>query len=250
MTRSTDTCYLLIDIGNSRLKWTLAYGTTLEVSRAVTYKTTTDTQASLSLAWHNLPIPALIGLSCVGSKTIKQQIQSLCQQLWPNTPITQPQSVATFGTLYNAYPEPQRLGIDRWLALIAAQQLFPNGACVVDCGTALTIDVMNNQGQHLGGLISPGLQLMRQALAMGTAALPLADYNQSPDLANATHPAINSGTLLAAAGFIETAVQRYALDYPLLLCGGDAALLMPLLHYQAMLVPDLVLKGLLIAILE
>jgi type III pantothenate kinase len=91
---------------------------------------------------------------------------------------------------------------------------------------------------------------MRQSLASGTAALPFAAHNQPPHLANATVNAIDSGTLLAAAGLIEAAMRRYAADYRLLLCGGDAPLLAQVIDCPAVIDMDLVLKGLLIATKE
>ena len=81
----------------------------------------------------------------------------------------------------NAYAEPARLGIDRWAAIIAAYHRFPEGACVVDCGTACTFDLVDAGGRHRGGYILPGLSAMEGAV-LGETAIEGLGMPRTPDM--------------------------------------------------------------------
>ena len=75
--------------------------------------------------------------------------------------------------LRNGYEQPQQMGVDRWVAMLAAWERHHAAACIVDCGTAITLDVVSESGHHLGGVIAPGISLMHEALASRTAQLPV-----------------------------------------------------------------------------
>ncbi len=153
----------------------------------------------------------------------------------------------------NAYADPQRLGADRWHALIGARARVRQGAiAVVNAGTATTVDGLDETGNFIGGVIAPGLSLMRASLAAGTARLPVAEGHYAAHPAN-TDDAIRTGILEAQLGLIERRVQRIreiaggALH--LVLSGGAAGQLAPLLRDQPalgtiVLEPDVVLRGL------
>jgi type III pantothenate kinase len=149
------------------------------------------------------------------------------------------------------YPEPARLGADRWAALLGARGLSDGACLVVDAGSALTIDAMAPGGRHLGGWILPGLGMMVGALLGQTGDLAALHQASRPcgsaDFPCDTGPAIDEGARLAAAGAVRLARQRLELrcrePARLFLAGGDAdalAVLMPGVE----LVPDLVLRGL------
>ncbi len=146
-----------------------------------------------------------------------------------------------------AYAEPQRLGVDRYLAMLAARQRSRAGALVVLVGTAMTIDALAPDGHHLGGLILPSPARMRAALSRDAAHLPV-DGGSLVDFAGNTRDALHSGCLLAAISLLERSVARLRAEYcsgiPLLLAGGGAAELAAALAVPADLVPDLVLEGL------
>lgn len=151
----------------------------------------------------------------------------------------------------NGYSEPHKLGPDRWAALIAAHHAQLGATCIVDCGTALTIDVLTADGKHLGGLIMPGLNLMRSALFFHTHALPckmnLETETDIASLARDTQAGIRSGTLYAVVATIERVIADIASDRKLrtrVITGGDAEHIAPRLagHYRHE--PDLVLQGL------
>ena len=152
----------------------------------------------------------------------------------------------------NSYLRPDRLGVDRWLAMIAARRTLPGTAvCVVDCGTAITVDVVDAAGQHRGGLIAPGLIAMCSALTRDTAAIGAMPQDAAaPEvwLATDTQSGVLAGARLAAAAFIDrvmTDAQRQ-LNAPVsgLITGGDAPVLLPLLRIPLRHEPYLVLDGL------
>jgi type III pantothenate kinase len=143
----------------------------------------------------------------------------------------------------NAYRQPEKLGVDRWLALVAARQdLQP--VCVVDCGTAITLDLLDGEGQHLGGLICPGLTLMKQALSDGTQALAFDGREFALKPADFTEAAIDSGTLFAAIGLVEAVLARQPEGFKIILTGGDALRIAGGLKLRHQVDDALVLRGL------
>ncbi len=143
------------------------------------------------------------------------------------------------------YAEPAQLGADRWAALIGARALHPGACLVVTAGTATTIDTLDAAGVFQGGLILPGIQLMRKSLAANTAQLPLAHgvYTATP---RNTADAIASGCLVAQIGAIERAFRAIAAE-PGALCllsGGGAPALAEHLEIPCKYVKNLVLRGL------
>lgn len=151
----------------------------------------------------------------------------------------------------NAYPESHRLGADRWAGLIGAHARGYKAACVVDAGSALTIDGLIS-GRHIGGLIAPGIGLMRSSLFSETGNLRVLSEEPleggTSMFANDTHESIVRGTLLAAASLIqrsrEEMARRVGKSPALLLSGGDAEALLPLLDEYVEYLPHLTLEGL------
>lgn len=152
--------------------------------------------------------------------------------------------------LKNGYNQPAQLGVDRWLAMLAAWVRKARPFVLVSAGTAVTLDVVDQSGQHLGGLIMPGLELMRQSLFKHTVAIAecAADRAFEHILQKNTAAAVSSGTVLAIAGMIETTMHRLNSDnFDLLLTGGAAGQLSAALDEPCTVVADLVLGGLQIA---
>ena len=149
---------------------------------------------------------------------------------------------AGFGVM-NSYDEPHRMGVDRWMALIAAWSSCPEALLVFDAGTALTCDVVAASGQHLGGFIIPGTQLMELALRRDTKRI-LYDDSQPPSLepGMATASCVSSGIWMALVGAISALQQRYP-DHRSILTGGDGQALIDL-GIAAEWRPHLVLEGL------
>lgn len=238
---------LLIDIGNSRLKWASEQAGQISSTYALDYRQDQAYQ-SLEQQWQTLPRPNKLAIACVGAVQQITAIEVLANGLWPAIEISVPKSSATFGSVINAYPQPEKLGVDRWLALLAAHHYYPGNSCIIDCGTAITLDFIDSQGQHRGGLISPGLLLMKKALAQNTAALDLNQQTQVLGLADNTISAIDSGTFLAAIGLIEAAIKRYQPVEQVIITGGDADLIEQYLSMNLISDQALVLKGLLVSI--
>jgi type III pantothenate kinase len=234
---------LLIDIGNSRFKW-LDVQENPDFSRIQSVENAGVTIELLILSWQALNKPEQIVIASVASNRLAETAAQAANRLWPMVDIVYAKSQAAEFGVTNAYAQPEKLGVDRWLAMIAAYQRYPVGFCVVDCGTAITLDVVDAAGRHQGGLIAPGLQLMLQSLASGTANLTVGIDACQPGLANHTSAAIYSGTLMAAAGFIEHACARHASGLPLLVTGGDADTVMRRLRISAVHEPALVFQGL------
>ena len=234
---------LLLDVGNTRLKWcTEAQGSFSDVY-GCDYRQT-DCMLELQQCWDAMPMPDSIAIASVSQPAVVAQLIRLLQAIWSvSKPIIAQTSQAAFGVT-NAYSQPEKLGVDRWLALLAAHTYYSGPACVVDCGTAITVDAIKDDGMHLGGLICPGLQLMRQALASNTADLSLSDRQGEVYLALDTQTAIANGSTIAAMGLIEQVLSQLGNDYRLILTGGDAQFMATLLSRSLVLDSALVLKGL------
>lgn len=236
---------LLLDIGNTRLKWACTSDDFVSQINYL-YHQQVDLEASLLTAWHKLAKPTMLAISCVSNAALVDKITKLAQQLWPDVPIYQARSVRHCLGVTNGYEQAEKLGIDRWLALIAARQMSRQPTWVIDCGTAITLDFISAAGVHLGGLISPGLALMRQALASGTAQLGLSSEKFPLGLADHTQAAIYSGSLYAAIGLIEKTIRtENQNNSKILLTGGDAELIAAELVLNVEVQTDLVLRGLL-----
>jgi len=164
--------------------------------------------------------------------------------VWPDILIKPIQSTPSLCGVKNSYDSPELLGVDRWLALVAAYSYYATAVCVVDCGTAITLDVVDGQGQHLGGAIMPGLTLMKSVLSTGTAALSFCEQTHPIGLSHYTEAAIYNGSLNALAGFIAAGKLDSTL---LILTGGDAQFVEEHLQLGAIIDEKLVMKGLLLA---
>lgn len=234
---------LLIDIGNSRLKWATDVEGVLFVGGVVDYRAPTFIE-DLRQVWHFSSPPRQIALASVANDAVLRAVLDLCRQYWPDVTPQLARSSARAHGVSNAYQQPEKLGVDRWLAMLAAYHDVTDECCVVDCGTAITLDVVSKTGQHLGGLIAPGLRMMSKALVADTALLNEAPTPSPMMLGKVTGQAIANGTLLSVVGLIEATVARWAPNTRLILTGGDAETVMAALSLDASLDRLLVFKGL------
>ena len=239
---------LTIDAGNSRIKWGMADANGW--LRRAWIETTAA--ASLRDALNGLPAPAHIVVSNVAGDAVRAAItQALA--MYATAPVWV-QGCAQQCGVKSSYADPAQLGADRWAALIAARHLYKRACVVVNAGTTMTVDALSGEGVFLGGIIVPGLDLMRQALDTGTAQLrlqPGAFYYFPDNTADAIMSgAVNAlcGVIERMRGYMEEAGQRGEGDQnggPLvLLSGGAAALIKPRLNVRVELVDNLVLEGL------
>ena len=153
------------------------------------------------------------------------------------------------GGLTIQYKDVGRLGVDRWLGMLAALRSAPKGFIMVDSGTAITIDVVNASGVHLGGYIVPGLKLMRRSLELNTK-IRLGGGLHADDFAlgQSTDDAVYNGTSMMAVGLIEEVKHQHP-DLSVFLAGGDAETLAKSLRFVGWEIKsDLVLNGFCIAL--
>jgi len=231
---------LEIDIGNTRVKWR-----TRDAGGAVA-QGHCDRRGP---DWPcGLPQDGVdrVRVANVGGPAAAEQLTAWAQSRWGLTP-GYARSVAAQAGVVNGYREPGRLGVDRWLALLATWRELQGGAVVVSAGTALTVDVLQDSGRHGGGYIVPGLRLMRDALIAGTSGVrPEADTVASLAPGRSTTEAVLHGCTAMAVALIEKARRDVAI--PVVVSGGNAAALAPWLAGRVLQRPDLVLDGLAIAL--
>jgi type III pantothenate kinase len=239
---------LLIDMGNTRLKWATCNPLDMVIGSSIP-NAEINPNALIQL-WQTTPSPEHIVISCVSANRLFDLVVSAINKLWPGSAILRAKSMASALGVVNAYPEPENLGIDRWLGMVASFYRYRKAFCLVGCGTAITVDVVDDSGKHLGGLISPGLRLMKAALANNTANLGLDETIYSFGLAKNTAAAIHNGTLSAACGLIERTLINLPDNLQLILTGGDADLIAIHLAKSARIEPDLVLRGLALTLQE
>lgn len=226
---------LCLDAGNTRLKFGLREGAGWRVQGALDY-------AEIDRLAQRLPAaPARIVACNVAGDAVRSRIEALSSGL--RVPLDWLTSSAVACGISNGYDKPQQLGADRWAALIGARALQAEACVVVVAGTATTIDVLDDQGRFLGGLILPGLALMRDALAQNTAGLPKA-RGRYRALATNTDDAIVSGALHATLGAIERVRTSQESGLACLLSGGAAVELVPQMKRPYRVIDNLVLEGL------
>ncbi|WP_440997077.1 type III pantothenate kinase [Arhodomonas sp. SL1] len=237
---------MLFDCGNSRCKWAVADGIRI-LSRGVISGTGAEFTRHLRLAADDVPQPMEAAVVSVAGPDHVAAIETFCRQQW-GLPLRQVVTPSRGGGIRVAYPEPHTLGTDRWAAMAGAATNGQLPAFVVDCGTAVTIDVVDASGDHEGGLIVPGLSAMRRSLSRGTHALPPVADGPMPLLASNTPDAIRAGTLRGLAAMIDGLYREVVAsrdsDLQPLLTGGDADTLVAYMATPFTVMPDLVLHGL------
>lgn len=229
---------LLIDAGNTRIKWALTDGGDRSDSGALP----TGQAGELSQLLANYSAVQQIWASNVAGEDAARHIRDFAAALQAELHFIVAQK--TQCGVRNNYHNASQLGSDRWAALIAAWRLAGRRCLVVNSGTATTIDSLSATGEFIGGLILPGVELMQRSLQAATAGL------ESKPGAYAAFPlntadAMFSGAIQACCGAIE---RQYALlddnGAPVVLSGGMAAQLQEHLNLPLQIVDNLVLHGL------
>lgn len=236
---------LLIDIGNTSLKWSWLTETGLSQVERVAHAGLDS--GFPEACWRDETPPSHVLIANVASIQLEKLICEWIKITWAIEPKVVGVTATALGVI-NAYSDPGRLGVDRWLALIAVHQQMSGDVCIVDCGTAITVDVIDNQGRHQGGLIMPGFNLMREALLDKTQILRTESTQATELLGTDTAGCIVSAALNSAAALVErvitvTAKQR-GVRPCLVLTGSDAERLSGALHSSYEIIPDLVMRGL------
>ena len=228
---------LCVDCGNTRLKWGLHRDGAWLAQGALPL-------AEAESVDEVLPERPEKAIACnVAGPAMAQALVLAADRL--HAPLAWVHAHARQCGVTNRYQQPSQLGADRWAALIGARSLHQGPCLVVGAGTATTVDLLDRDGVFQGGLILPGLTLMRNALAANTAGLP--DAAGTPqDFPRNTADAIASGCLEATLGAIERFFRRLPeeADALCLLSGGAAGELASGLALPHRIVDNLVLEGL------
>jgi len=241
------TTTLLVDVGNSRLKWTLLQGGARGVLHSEPYSPGRVPDL-LGKAWPANPVPGRILIASVASGEINGELRRWIEATWKISPDFI-QSEAQYLGVTNGYRQPERLGVDRWLALIAAYHHCRGPVGIVDAGTAVTIDLVDRLGIHQGGWILPGLALYPRCLRANTAIPDFGELAPTLTFGAGTAEAIANGGLAAVAGAIETAARIASTQETLrgirwVLTGGDADRLASMISLDFEIIGELVMDGL------
>jgi type III pantothenate kinase len=241
---------LVIDVGNTRLKWAWLTHTGLSDQQAVVHR---DAKAGLwtTALFETTQRPSRILVSNVAGPDMAKTLAKLAKKTF-HVEIEFITATQEYHGLTNGYLDPTLLGADRWLALIGAWTKAKGALCVVDAGTAVKVDSVDARGQHLGGLIAPGIHMMREALMNKTSDIAKAAYSSTPSLAgvlaNNTVGAVSRGAVFALAGMADRAaevIEQSTGRVPrLFITGGDAGMITGTMRNHGEIVPDLVLQGL------
>ena len=234
---------LCLDCGNSRLKWGMFDDAAPQPHWLTQGALPLADIAQLPHAITTLPPPERMIACNVASNEVHILLEKNAGII--DAPLIWSKSCAAQCGVTNGYDQPSQLGADRWAALIGARQLHSDACLVVNSGTATTVDILDASGFFRGGIILPGIGLMRVSLAQHTARLPLAD-GEFHALPRNTQDAIDSGCRLATAGAIEHMFAQIAgeANAVCLLSGGAAECIATLLDIPLRRIDNLVLEGL------
>ncbi len=240
------TC-LQLDVGNSSAKWRLLDEGGRMLARGRYQPTDVASREALLGCTEHVDA---IWIASVADNTRNAELAGMLVDRWGVEPWL-PRSERQTGDLVSSYAEPERMGVDRWLAMLGARSRTSERFCVVDAGSALTIDLVDASGRHEGGYIIPGPELMEKALLLDTDRVryeEAADHALAPG--HSTAEAVRNGIALAQAGALTLALGGLGKgvapgDTPcVFLCGGGSSMLAALYEGEFVQAPDLVFDGL------
>ena len=243
---------LLLDIGNTRIKW--AYTSEdhlLHVGEIVHRGHDTERIAEFVEQLPATPT-GVFAANVAGTRLGSAVSQAIDRRF--GVPVRFAVTKLESGSVRDGYEDIAQLGVDRWAAIVGAYTHFGSAVCIVDAGTAVTVDLVRDGGRHLGGLIVPGLQLMRSSLEQDTEDIERFSKKSSKPAAGAGFPgrntasAVRQGTMAALVALIDSCVVALkttsGTEAELVLTGGDATDLLAALNRPAIHKPLLVLEGL------
>jgi len=243
---------LTIDIGNTRVKWVLYEDHLVVSDGAFAYTSDTFSEAVVNAEIPLKNVEAII--SNVAGPCVERQLTGVLDASGCKKYVYAQTQREQCGVT-NAYDDFSRLGVDRWLAMIAGfnhqKRLPEESICVIDCGTAITLDVMDNEGCHLGGVIAPGFQLMQSELMRKTSDINRIDEYVAVEnlcLAKSTEGAVHQGCAQLLVGGLDRMISKYSDEQKnrmrVIVTGGDGAWVAKLLATEAQFESLLVNNGL------
>ena len=238
---------LQIDRGNTRLKWRLRKNLT-DIARGAILNE--EGYSSLADVLSGQPIQKIVVVSVLGDEQ-DQLFTRWAEKTFDVTPRYVKTESACAGVI-NGYHFPERLGVDRWLVMLAGFTRAKGSCVIVDCGSAITVDLLDRKGMHHGGYIAPGFVAMQRALSVNTQGVKLLNEAVADDLVpwRDTASAVSSARTVMIVGLIQQAMRQLSTidedlgsSPALMLTGGDGQSLMKFFD-AALFVPDLVFEGL------
>lgn len=246
---------LTVDIGNSRIKWAFWQDDEIVARAAAAY-----TSDRYSDAFDRLLLdinkafevqPKKVFAICVAGDAVQKAFSAWVKNHWC-LGVEYITTKKRYENIVNAYEDPNQHGVDRWVGIIAACQNYPGlPICVVGAGTAITFDLIKEDGRHLGGYILPSFMVMHDALLKGTAGIMSVSNvgYKKQSVPDNTNDAVNMGLhMLLQAGIrelCELARDELGKSMQIVLTGGFSQVIlgypdMPMMRYE----PDLIMKGL------
>ena len=237
---------LLIDRGNTRLKWVEALDGVIVEESVGRGNFGAFVKGCRSEAFRP---PSRVLFSSVAGEEAANELAEFCTAEW-SIRAQRLQTKERSETVINGYAEPDQLGVDRWLAIVGAVAHHGRPVVVWDLGTASTLDAVDEAGRHIGGMIYPGPATMLRALVRDTkleVPADLSDAGIGPG--RATSGCIRNGTLAAQIGalnqFLRSTWDTGQVKPKLVLTGGGAREILPLLDFPCIHDPWLVFRGML-----
>ncbi|MCB4799556.1 type III pantothenate kinase [Neotamlana laminarinivorans] len=231
---------LIIDVGNTFIKLAIFNNGTLLFKQVITENTFFSAVAQIKETYEdtNVAIISSVGKLQPNSITFLNQNFKLHEL-----------SVSSILPFKNLYATPYTLGVDRLALVLASIKHFSNkNVLIIDAGTCITFDFINNQNEYLGGAISPGLKMRYQALHNFTAKLPLLKPEKPKHIiGNSTTQSIHSGIVHGVLSELQGVVNKYKINYKdlkVVLTGGDCEFLCENLETKVTVLPDFLLEGL------
>ncbi|MES9940420.1 MAG: type III pantothenate kinase [Candidatus Thiodiazotropha sp. 6PLUC2] len=235
---------LFVDIGNTLIKW--ASEKDLQ-SQVVHRANSQELPEVIDTPWSDMAEPAEVHIASVRQQKVVDNLTSWITRHWQAT-VRISETVQRELGVVNGYATPSQLGVDRWLALLAARRICNRPVIVVDLGSATTIDGLDDKGCHLGGTIIPGLQLYAKCLDLNTDLSIDNNHLNLSEFATDTATAVQSGAMLTHLCMVERSLLRLQEicggGVECILTGGNAHQLSEYLMIAHQIVPDLVLQGL------
>jgi type III pantothenate kinase len=236
---------LVIDIGNTSIKSALVVAQ--EWNRCETVGHGHAWRTCFERTWNKLTRPDEVAVSNVAGEEAGRELGEWCNRHWALEPYFARSEAVTLD-IRNGYRDASSLGVDRWMSLIGARTVTRSAVAVVDCGTAVTVDLLNAANEFLGGIIMPGEYLGRKALGRDTSGIPQIMSGEVNPLGLSTNDCVNSGVHVSIIGGIERVIREMetvvGTSLVVLATGGGAEKIISDLEISVEYVPDLVLKGL------